>query len=416
MNTYSPPAHDGEIDLRAYALTLWKRRWVILIVTLVAALGAFVVSYWLLPRQYQASAYVFIGQPAIEWSKSTADTGYTISPTVPDLNAVVKLSTSPGIMEEILTDPQVVAAFGNEEISLAGKVSAVAVGKDQLGLQVTDSDPGRVALLANIWAEKVAIAVNETYGLGAVAQALDSQVSQSHHNYDVAQAALEEALSNSPVDALAAQRDTTKANLEVVLGTIIRTEGVLDDLQFFEQGLSGLPGETPLSLGDGVALTTLRQRSLTVDSGSFTLQIDSASFSGFTVSNGLEAARQMRVGLQAQLTRLQGEQSRLEQEIPRLQGELSKATAQMYSYTLERDQSKTLYADMYQLQQRVSTVLEQNSKVASVSVEAVPAVGKSSPNVLQNTALAGMLGLILSVIWALGTEWWLNSGEMKKEN
>jgi len=403
--------YDDEIDLRAIAFTLWKARTVILIVTVAAAVAAFVVSFWILPRTYQATAYVFIGQPVVEFSKSATDSGLTISPTLPDLKAVVKLATAPGLLENVLKDAAVAAAIGDEEITISdmtGMLTAVDVGKDQLSLQVTDIDPQRAALLANTWAEKVTAVVNATYGMGAMAQTLDSQVLQSQQDYEQAQAALEEVLSQSRADALSAQLDSGKADLDSVLGSIIRTKSVLDDLQFFEQGLSGLSDETPLSLGDGLALTTLRQRSLTVASNIFTVQIDSASFAGFTVSKALEATTQMRAGLQTQLTRLQSDQSHLEQEIPQLGRDLENANAQLTQFTLKRDQSQGLYTDLLQIQQQVATVLAQSSKVASVSVGAVPPEKPASRKTLMNTALAGMLGLMLSAFGVLAMNWWRN--------
>ena len=136
---------------------------------------------------------------------------------------MVKLSTAPELLESVLKDPAVVAAIGNEEISISDMVTAVAVGKDQLSLQVTDTNPQRAALLANTWAEKVTAVVNATYGLGALAQVLDSQVLQSQQNYKQAQAALEEAVSKSRVSALSAQLVSRKADLDSVLGSIIRT-------------------------------------------------------------------------------------------------------------------------------------------------------------------------------------------------
>ena len=84
MATNPSPTYDDEIDLRASIFqTLWKARRVILIATLAAAIVAFVVSFWILPRQYQATAYVFIGQPVVEFSKSISDTGLTSLPTLP---------------------------------------------------------------------------------------------------------------------------------------------------------------------------------------------------------------------------------------------------------------------------------------------------------------------------------------------
>lgn len=406
-----PPAYDDEIDPRAIFRTLWKARWVILFTTLAAAVVAFAVSFWILPRQYQATAYLFVGQPALEYSKSQADSGFAYSPTLPDLTSVVKLSTAPALLESVLKDPSVVAAVGNKKITISkmtGMTMAAGVGKDQLSLQVTDTDPQRAALLANTWAEKVTTMLNTTYGLDTLAQTLDSQVLQSQKDYEQAQAALEEAESKSQVNALSAQLDSKKADLNDVLGAIIRTRSVLDDLQFFEQGLSGLSGETPLALGDGLALTTLRQRSLTVASESFTVQIDSASFAGFTVSKALEATTQMRAGLQSQLMRLQSDQSGLEQEIPQLQSDLENANAQLSQLSLKRDQSLGLYTGLLTIQQQVITVLSQSSRVASVSVAAAPPNNKSSPKVGLITTLAGMLGLIVSALLALALNWWRN--------
>ena len=70
-------------------------------------------------------------------------------------------------------------------------VTAVYVGTDQLSLQVTDTNPsGR--LLANTWAEKVTAAVNATYKLGTLAQALNSLFCNPSKITTLAQSALEE--------------------------------------------------------------------------------------------------------------------------------------------------------------------------------------------------------------------------------
>ena len=416
------PLYEDEIDLRAIFQTLWKARKAILIVTLAAVVIAFIISSWILPRQYQATAYVFIGQPVVEFNKSPSISGLTISPTLPDLKAVVKLSTAPGLLESVLKDPAVVAAIGNKIISISDMVTAVDVGKDQLSLQVTDTNPQRAAILANAWAEKVTEMVNATYGLGAIAQTLDSQVLQSQKDYEQSEAALEEALSKSRVDALSAQLLNEQADLKCGLDNASLTARVLEDLQFFEQGLNGISGGAPVTLGDGLALTTLRQRSLTSqpcqlegqspssnvsipNMPGFTVQIDSASFTGLTVSKALETTTQMRTGLEAQLTRLQSAKIRLEQEIPQLQKDQENAQYQLVQFTLKRDQSRALYADLLQAQQQVFTVLAQSSNMAN---KAVPPEEKSSPKVMLNTALAGMLGLMLSAFGILAMEWWQN--------
>jgi capsular polysaccharide biosynthesis protein len=416
MNNFDQPMED-EIDLRAIVLTIWKARKAILIVTFAAAVIAFALSFWVLPRKYQATAYIFVGQPVVEFIQSQTESGLQVSTTLPDIKAVVKLLTAPALLESVLKDPAVAAAFGNEEISVTdftGMVNASDVGKDQLSLQVTDTDPQRAAQLANTWAEKAINVVNDTYGLGALARTFDAQVMQAQKDYEQAQTALEEAYSTSQVPALSAQLDNSSADLANVLGNISNASRVLDDLQFFEQSLTGLPDEAPLSLGDGLALTTLRQRSLTVGNASYTIQIDSASFAGFTVSKALEATSQMRTGLQDQLTRLQSDQSRLEQEIPQLNRDLSNANAQLTQFSTKRNQFLVLYTSMTQQQKQVATLLGVNMSVANLSVEAVPPDKKFSPKVVMNTALAGMLGLVLSVFWVLAAEWWKKTEKVQE--
>jgi uncharacterized protein involved in exopolysaccharide biosynthesis len=420
------PIHDDEIDLRAIFETLWKSRWVIVIVTLIAAVLTFSVSFWILPRTYEATSYVFIGNPVVEFVNAPGTTGITISPILPDIKAVVKLATAPGLLEGVLKDPSINAAFSNEEIAISNLESmtvASDLGKDQISLLVTDTDPQRAALLANTWAEKLTDTVNATYGLGAMSTALDSQVSQSLQDYEQAQAILSDALSTSQLDALNAQLKRRQADLNCVLDSASQTMRVVNDLQALEKGLSSMAAEAPLSLGDGLALTTLRQRSLTSQpcqladqsqssSGSvpsapdFTAQIDSAAFAGFTVSKALETAVQMRSGLQTQLTRLQEDQSRLEQEIPQLQRDLDNANEQLSQFKLNRDQSQDLYQALLLQQQRVATVLKQSAKVATISIGAVPPDKKSSPKVVSNTLLAGILGLLVSLLAVLAVDWY----------
>lgn len=403
MTVDPSPVYDDEIDLRALFRSVWKARTAIFIATLAAAVVAFTVSFWFLPRKYEATAYVFIGRPVVDILQ---DAGITISPVLPDMKSVTQLAASPGLLERVIRDPVVVEATGNEEIPIAKIAVAADVGPSQLRLQVTDTDPQLAALLANVWAEKVTTMVNTIYGVGAIAQTLDSQVLQSQQAYEQAQTALEDALSENRVDELGAQLDSKRAERDIMLASYRRSTGVLYDLQIFEQILNGVPGETTLSLGDGLALTILRQRSLTVAEPDNTIQIDSASFTEFTVSKALSATAQMRAALQTQLTRLQSDQLRLDQEIPQLQRDLSNADAQLYQFTTKRDQTQGLYTALLQQQQRVTKVLLQSAQVATVSVEAVPSKYATSPKVLVNTAVAGMLGLLLSVFGVLAANWW----------
>jgi uncharacterized protein involved in exopolysaccharide biosynthesis len=113
----------------------------------------------------------------------------------------------------------------------------------------------------------------------------------------------------------------------------------------------------------------------------------------------------MRTALQAQLTQLQSEQKKDEQEIPQLQRDLENAQAQLDQLTTQRDQSSALHSTLLEQQQMITTVLAQSAKVATVSIEAVQPDKESSPKVLLNTALAGIVALILSLLLVLLRDW-----------
>jgi len=407
MSDISP--YDDEIDLRALLETLWQGRTLIVISTLVTALLALGISL-LLPRQYTASAFVFVGPPPIEFSKSISETDLILSPAVPDIKSVTEMASAPGLLQSVLQDEVVSAALAEKTLleEFAGRVKAEALGKDQIRLRVTDTDPNRAALIASTWARKVAEAINASYALDTLAQTLPTQTDQAHQQYQQAQAALEQALADSPVDALTARLKSKQDDLASVLASLVRTQKVLDDLAIFEQQLKGQPPEAPISLGNGLALTTLHQRALTVSSESFIVQVDSASFAGVSVAQALQTTAKMRAALQNQLQRLQDEQSRLEQEIPQIQSELSKASAALEEFTLRRDQAESLYKALLSRQQLVQA-LQDSSQIARVSVPAVPPQKKSSPRIGLNTLLAAALGLMLSMTGVLVGSWWKNN-------
>jgi capsular polysaccharide biosynthesis protein len=411
MNVPPLPTFDDEIDLRAIIKTLWKARKSIFITALAIAVMAFVASFLLLPRKYQATAYVFVGKPVVSYIQ---DLGLTIEPTLPDIKAVVDLAAAPGLLDDISADPEIIAAFGDEEFTLAKMVDALDMGKDQIRLQVIDTDPQRAALIANRWADKVTTVVNDSYGIGAVMKDLDPQVLKSQQDYEKAQIALENGLSKNPVEVLNTQLGRKQTDLGCVLASVSQTTRVLDDLETLEQGVSSMPAESLISLGDWIALTSLRQRSLTsqpCQSGvaDFVVQIDSASFERSTVSTALASIAQMRAGLQMQLNRLQDEKSLLERELPELRKDFENAQAQLNVITLKRDQARDIRDALSQQQQRVSTVLAQSAKVAEISLPALPPQNALSRNAFVNTVAAGVLGLILAIFLTLATDWWRNN-------
>jgi len=412
--------NDVEIDLRKVVLTLWRGRWVIIALTLVAAVAAFALSKWVLPERYQAIAHVTITKPILVFQDAVDTGGITIGASLPDLVSVVELSTTQSLLEKVTASPEIANSWDDDTESLISMVEAFIVGWDQVRLQVSDKDPVRAADLTNAWAERVAEQINMLYGVDAIAQDLDAQVVHALDKYSDAQAALEDELSKSQVVALGKHLNSTANDLTCVLSRNSAAARIIEDLQIFEQGLRAQSGNASLTLGDALALTTLQQRtsaSQICASGTQNpqLQFGTDTLFDIPVAQAFTTIAQMKVALQTQQPLLGEEQARLEEEIPSLKRDLENAQYQVTQLTQARDQAQALHAALLQQQGRINIILMTSAKIATISSPAVTPEKKSSPNTVMNTALGGIMGLILGVFWIFVAGWW-REGDVEQKN
>jgi uncharacterized protein involved in exopolysaccharide biosynthesis len=429
-NQEYPLYEEDEIDLRALLETLWRGRKFIFIFTLLTTLLTLGISL-LLPRRYTASAFILVSSPLIDLSKSTlGGTDLAFSSPIPDLKSLVEMAQSPGVLDKVFDSQSATGTAQEERVfgEFSAGLVAETLGKDQIQLKVTDTDPKRAASIANAWARSLTQLINASYSSASLAQVLAPQVQNAYESYQQAQAKLEQALKESQVDVLQARLKSKQDELASVLASLTRTQRVLDDLATLEKQLSGQSPEATLPLNYGLALITLQQRALTVTSESFTgqidsaslqqrvlalnnesftVQVDSASFANFTVAQALETIAAMRTALQGQLQSLQEQQRRIEQEIPQLQSEFAKASAELNEFFIQRDQAASLYKALLSRQQLVQ-VLQSSIQVARVSVPAALPSTPSSPRIGMNVLLAATVGLLLSVACVLIENWWRN--------
>jgi prefoldin subunit 5 len=285
-------------------------------------------------------------------------TDLAFSSPIPDLKSLVEMAQSPGVLGKVFDSQSETGTAQEERVfgEFSGGLVAEALGKDQIQLKVTDTDPKRAASIANAWARNLTQLINASFSPVSLAQTLTPQIQKTYESYQQAQAKLEQALKESQVDALQARLKSKQDELASVLASLTRTQRVLNDLATLEKQLSGQSPEATLPLNYGLALLTLQQRALTGTSESFTVQVDSASFANFTVAQALETIAAMRTALQGQLQSLQEQQRRIEQEIPQLQSELTKASAELNEFFIQRDQAASLYKALLSYQQLVQTL------------------------------------------------------------
>ncbi len=65
QNSQNPNYYEDIIDLRGLVKTILNYKWIIIGVTVIAALGALLISAFILSPKYEANAYVTITEPVI---------------------------------------------------------------------------------------------------------------------------------------------------------------------------------------------------------------------------------------------------------------------------------------------------------------------------------------------------------------
>jgi capsular polysaccharide biosynthesis protein len=410
LNNEIQPPYEDEIDLHELVLSFWRRRWVILIVTLVVPLIVLALSLGT-PSQYQALAYVSLRAPIL---RPVGDTNLQLNSPLPDINTVMNLAMTTGTLESVLADPAVAAVTGDKAISatdLENMTSINTVGKDQLSLQVTDTDPQRAAILANAWARQVVTIINKNYGMGGLANSLSDQTSQIQQKFEKAQTALQDELSKSHLDTLNAQLQGKQDSLDCLIGKIRQTSDIMDDLLVLKQRLEALPPNSSLTLDDSLSLTTVQQRALSgrvcsIDVQALRFQINYNFLSNPTQVYALASINQIQNDLQRWQSNAAAQQTQFEQGIPQLQQSIETAKSQIRQLTDMRDQYSSLYQSLKLQQNLISASQIDGNLVATQSIQAVPSDVQVSSGRLRNTALAGLAGLTIALIWVFLQDWW----------
>ncbi|MGC8855402.1 MAG: Wzz/FepE/Etk N-terminal domain-containing protein, partial [Anaerolineae bacterium] len=172
--------YEDDLDLRKITLTLWRYRYLLIVTTLLAALAAYALSIWVLPKKYQAVAYVTVVTPSVQY---TTAGGLGIIPPQPDIRPLPEIAQSKTILEQVKADARLTSFLPKNAAGWIPDTQVYTVGDTLLRFQVTDTNPKRAAMFVNIWAEKTADWVEMNYGTGEFAANLDNQIQQAKQAY-----------------------------------------------------------------------------------------------------------------------------------------------------------------------------------------------------------------------------------------
>ena len=402
---------EEEIDLRAYVLVLLKYWKWILGTTVAAAVVALVVSF-LLPPTYEATALVAIKAPQYVMQ---FDPRFEALTQQPAYKAYPDLAEGDEILEALFARLNPRPAEIETVWDLRGMVEAKA-GTDPsvVRLTVRARDPQEAARIANLWAELFVAHANRVYGASdEELQQLEGQLAQAQAELEAAEQALIEFQARNQASILDARLDSLKSDQAHYLADQRAITYILQDIQALREQLARQPDERPASLADDLTTLFLQIKAFNAQaSAPIQLQVNSAeSLSNKSIGETMALLDDMAGALEAKSAEIGQRLEELQPQILSLQRQLQEIYTESDRLTRQRDLAIETYTVLARKVQETRIVMEGAQSTARLGSRAAVPEKPASPRKLFNTAVAGALGLMLSVFGAFGVEWWRSGAE-----
>ncbi|MCS7222288.1 MAG: GNVR domain-containing protein [Anaerolineae bacterium] len=407
---------EEEIDLREYIFTLLKYwKWILgtAIATAVVALG---VSFLLSPT-YEAIALVAVTKPRyiMQFDPRIAPmesvSGAMIQPAY---KAYPELATSDEVLQELLSrlNPRPENLETLEDLS---GITNAKSGTDPsvIRLIVRYRDPDAAAHIANLWAEIFIRRANEIYGTEARSQLqfYQQQLERARTELTVAEEMLVEFQARNRESILQNQLSSYRQMQADYLADQRQIAYIVQDIQGLREQLSRQPTDQPSTLADQLTALFLQIKAFNAQaSAPIQLQVDNAAtLSEKSLPEQIAFLDDMVQILEKKSAEIEGRLAELEPQILALQQELQQIYTEADRLTRARDVARETYMTLTRKVEEARIAAEDAStgEVRLASQAAVPE-RPVSPRKLLNTAIAGMLGLMVAVFGAFGAEWWRN--------
>ena len=428
---------EEEIDLREYILVLLKHWKWIAGVTLVAAVVALVVSF-LLPPTYEATALLAVTRPryVMQFDPRIAPVESVSSAVIqPPYKAYPELASSDEVLQELLAqlNPRLEKVETVEDLRELIKAKS---GTDQslVILTVRWKDPEKAAEVANLWAEILVRRANEIYGSAGESQFqfYQQQLQRAEEELRTAEEALVAFQARNQESILEHQLGSRRQMHADYLAAQREIAYIIQDIRGLREQLSRQPADQSVGLSDQLTvlfleikafnahasqsgeLLTLRDREFLEikafnahASAPIQLQVDSAAtLSDKSLAEQIAFLDELVRVLEEKSAEIEGQISALEPEILALQQQLQEVYTENDRLTRARDVARETYITLARKVEEQRIAAEDNTGDVRIASRAAAPEEPASPRKLLNTAVAGVLGLMLSVFGVFMAEWW----------
>jgi len=400
MTESSNIQNDGA-DLRELIKIILKYKWLIIGVTFLVAISAFLTSVLVISPKYEASSYVTLTEPIIS---AEFDSSIQVSLNMPDTQALVDFAEAEAVIKQVIVELGLESLFAENE----SKMEATLQGKSQLQLLVSTSDSKTAAQIANTWAEIMVQRLNNLYGTGEGALAsIQIEVDIAREKWHSAQNALEDYIPQSRVVVLEVQLEETKNALSMYMNIIELNRILISDTQGLQSQIAKLNPDESLATGDVLSMIALQQRASGDLSGiQFQIQVNEILGQEYTVAIGRAVLQELISAIEEQNTTFREELLPLESRIAEQSFALESERFKVEQLTQERDLSQNAYIALASQLEETRIRQAQDENPAQIGVWAVESQKPSGPQGRIIYLLAIMMGLIFSLVSIFFIEWW----------
>lgn len=420
---------EDYIDLRQYLRVVWRHRFMIVAVTLITAATAWLVSAFLLPAVFEAKAVLMVMQPAEQRQAQPQKeeglesvVGTVSRPPEMTVNTYVGQIKTEALLERVIRrlnlDPVVYTPGG-----LAGLVQAQAVKDTNLiEIKVRNRDPNLAADIANALSQEFLafISENNQAQMAKSVEFLEQQRQNVQKDLAQAAAALKE-FNSKPrgVDLLQKETEKRMSDLTEYQSQLNQAQVELAQLEAARAQLAARLAETsptvkvkkPVSPEALALLETVRREAGQEGQARQELPLTVTEEEVNPVYVNLQQALAEKEAAiaekEAQMAGLRSVIAEVQKGLEQLQAELTAKTTERSRLERQVKQLEEAEALLSQKITEAKVARAMNLGEANLLVVA-PAVAPKSPvkpNRQLNTAVAGVLGLMVSVLLAFAWEY-----------
>jgi succinoglycan biosynthesis transport protein ExoP len=363
------------------------------------------------------------------------------------------------VLDEDLVDVSYFLDHGHVKVEGDDKTDLIAI-------KISLRDPELAADIANAWAKAYVEHINSLYSAARPedVQLVTSQAEDARKAYLAAQQNLEAYLAQNPIPRLNRQIEliqteissyqnalveaqplvggrelaTRRALLEGYYSDLVTIQRLLDDVKALRSQMVQGTSSPAMAFGEALAMVFAQSRAFGGGSPPFSLQLQTPmAAESVTVSEVdalIQALESRKTETEAKIDELTGALlgppvhqmpeeagAELRQHIETLTTELQSLQAQLEAEQAhrkdlerQRDLAWDTYAQLAKKSVEVQIAAASTGTEVRIASLPVPPSRPVSPRKLLNTAVAGALGLMLSVFGAFGVEWWRSGTEEQR--